>query len=662
MLYRINQHIVAFFLVLCIANVSMAFGQDKKVMRAMETYEAGHYYDATELLKDAYERASEDSVKNKIIFQIANCYREMNEPKKAELWFRKAIFRGYNEPLALLYYAQALQQNEKYEDAIEHYKKYKKLNPGDPRADNGITSCELIQTWLDNPTGYQVEEVKFINSRNDDYAPSYARDDFKALVFTSNREEAMGDVVHAATGKKFSDIFYSRQDVEGKWMAPTPLGESVNTEYAEGAPSVNHGFNTMYFTRCEKDDRKNKTCHIYASSKSGDTWGEASPLTIMEDTILAAHPAFTTDELTLYFVSNMPEGYGGTDIWMVQRESTGDEWEKPENLGDKINTKGNEVFPYVHPDGTLYFASNGHIGMGGLDIFKAENKGGDNWIVTNMRHPINSTTDDFGITFDHEYERGFFSSNRGIGGDDDIYSFVLPPLRFNMFGEVRNDKTNEPITQASVKIIGSDGTTMDSKVNDKGKFRFMLKPGIDYIFLASAENYLKDKIRITTKGLDKSKNFEDTIFLASIEEPIELPNIFYDYNKWSLRPESKTSLDKLVETLNDNPHITIELMAHTDSRGNATYNQELSQKRAQSVVDYLIKNGIDKERLVAKGYGESQPKKIDAQLAEQIPFFEEGTVLDDEYVNTLPSEDEKEIAWQINRRTEFKVLSTDYNK
>ncbi len=662
MLFLKNKYFLLLLLVYFIGNVHYAISQDKKLEKAYASYEARHYYESIEILKDAYERASADSTKNKIVFRIADCYRNLNETAKAELWFRKAIFRGYNEPIAVLYYAQAMQQNEKYEEAIEQYKRYKKLNPGDPRADNGIKSCEIIQTWLNNPTGYQVEEVKFINSKYDDFAPSFARDDYEELVFTSNREEAMGDAIHAATGEKFSDIFTTKQDVEGKWLEPSPLGETINTEFSEGAPFVNNDFNKMYFTRCEKDDSEDKTCQIYVSSKSGEGWGEAQHIPVIEDTLLMAHPAFSSNELTLYFVSKLPDGYGGTDIWMIERESPGAEWEEPENLGDKINTKGNELFPYIHPDGTLYFASDGHIGMGGLDIFKAEKKGGADWVVSNMRYPVNSSADDFGITFDHELERGFFSSSRGVGGDDDIFSFVLPPLRFNIYGDVRDNKTQEPIEDAKVKLIGSDGTTMETAANDKGEFRFMLKPGTDYLFLASAEDYLKNKIRMTTKGFNQSKNFEDTIFLASIEAPIELPNIFYDYNKWTLRPESKQSLDQLVETLNDNPHVTIELMAHTDSRGGEKYNKDLSQKRAQSVVNYLIENGIDEERLVAKGYGESKPKKIDKQLAEQIPFFEEGTVLNDEYINSLPSEDEKEIAWQINRRTEFKVLSTDYNK
>jgi peptidoglycan-associated lipoprotein len=293
----------------------------------------------------------------------------------------------------------------------------------------------------------------------------------------------------------------------------------------------------------------------------------------------------------------------------------------------------------------LYFASDGHIGMGGLDIFRAVPQTGGSWLVQNMRPPINSNADDFGITFEREAERGLFSSARKGRGADDLFSFELPPLVFSITGLVKDEKTGQPVP---------------AETGNAGDFKFSLRPEVDYIFLASAKGYLNGKEKETTRGQDKSREFMATIVLTPIDRPIELPNIFYDFGKWDLRPESMVSLDKLVETLNDNPNITIELMSHTDSRDTEEYNLDLSQKRAQSVVDYLIAKGIERERLTARGYGEASPKVVDALIVQESPFLRAGATLTEQYINALQSDEQKEIAHQINRRTEFRVLRTDY--
>jgi peptidoglycan-associated lipoprotein len=330
-------------------------------------------------------------------------------------------------------------------------------------------------------------------------------------------------------------------------------------------------------------------------------------------------------------------------------------------MGEDINTPGDEMFPYAHPDGTLYFSSDSHIGVGGLDIYKASPAESGRWTVENMRPPVNSSQDDFGITFEKEAERGFFSSSRKGRGNDEIYSFFLPPLKFNLTGIVRDEKTDKVLKETSVKSIGSDGITVEASTNEEGAFRFMLKPNTDYVFIASKRGYLNGKERETTKGLEKSNDFRTIIYLSPVDQVIELPNIYYDFGKWDLRPESMVALDKLVETLNDNPNITIELMSHTDSRGSTQDNELLSQKRAQSVVDYLISKSIAADRLQAKGYGESVPKVVDEKVAGENKFLTVGQVLNEEFINLLPAtNNEQEIAHQINRRTEFRVISTDY--
>jgi len=639
-------------------------GQNRKVEKADEAFEAGEFYDAIDLYKDAYSMVKNKELKTEIVFKIAECYRLTNEPVKAELWYKKAIDRGYMDPTAILYYAQTKQKNGKYAEAIEEFKKYGQLVPSDRRSNEGIRACDLALKWLDNPVGYKITEMRFFNSRGNDFSPAYARDDYQVVYFTSSREEATGNKTHGATGQNFTDIFFSTRDRKGKWSTPEPLAEPINTEFEEGTPSFTGDFNTMFFTRCEVNKRKRLGCRIMVSQavpNAANEWSKPKPLNLLPDSLVEAHPSVTEDGLTLYFVSNMDGGFGGKDIWKVSRAGVSDSWGEPENLGPDINTKGDEMFPFIHPDGTLYFASDGHPGMGGLDIFRAEEQEGGRWSVENMKSPINSSSDDFGITFQKEKEEGFFSSTRKGRGNDDIYAFVLPPLKFSVDGIVRDAQTDQPIPGASVRLIGSDGLTLRDSASEQGTFRFMLKPNVDYIFIASSEGYLNGKIRETTKGLSESKDLKATILLSSIEKPIEIPNIYYDFGKWDLRPESIVALDNLVEILNDNPNIVIELRSHTDSRDTEEYNLNLSQKRAQSVVDYLITKGIQADRLVAKGYGESMPKVVNKKLAEQYEFLSEGTVLNDDFIKSLPDIQQQEICHQINRRTEFQVLRTDYN-
>ncbi len=654
-----HAYIYTTILIFAIA-ASTAFGQKgRRSAKAYEAFEAGEYKIAVDLLKDAYNQTGNKEEKNEIVFLIAESFFRTNEPRKAEMWYKKAISRGYNRPEVYLKYAESMKKNEEYEEAIAQFQKYKELVPDDPRGENGILSCELAMEWMSNPNGYEVENMKFFNSRELDFSPYYAREDYGVVYFTSSRDGSTGEAIHGATNENFTDIYTSTIDRKGSWSEPVPLGENVNSEFEDGTPVLSPDFNTIYFTRCHKNKNKAMGCNIYTAIREGEDWGKASSLGLTSDSIVAAHPAVSADELTMYFVSDMEGTAGDMDIWKMTRTSKSEEWENLENLGPQINTEAKEVYPYLHPDGTLYFASNGHIGMGGLDIFKATQKEDGNWEVENMRYPINSFADDFGMVFEKEIERGYFTSSRTTRGDDDIFMFMLPPLRFNIIGRVLDEKTDEPIEGSIVKSISSDGITLESTTDDDGSFRFMLKPGTDYLFIASAEGYLNGKERETTKGLSQSRDFRTSILLSSIEKPIELPNIIYDFNKWDLRPESMVMLDKLVETLEDNPNITIELMSHTDNRGSDEANVELSQKRAQSAVEYLIQKGISNDRLTAKGYGESVPRVIDEQTAEQTNF-EIGDVLDAEYIDNLDTEMEKEVAHQLNRRTEFRVLRTDY--
>jgi peptidoglycan-associated lipoprotein len=636
--------------------------QKRKMERAYESFTAGEYYDAIDLFKDAYSKIkkSDKQGRAELVYMIAECYRLVNDPKNSETWYKLAVKSSYSKPEAQFWLAESVKKNGKYPQAIDEFKKYKQLVPGDARADQEIRSCELASEWQRNPEAYKVEDLKEVNSKESDFGPAFASDDYGTIYFTSSRDDAAGNKTHGATGQSFTDIFESRIDKKSKWSTPVPL-EVVNSEFEEGTPSFSPDYREMYFTRCEAGKRETRGCEIMYSKKSGSTWSQPENMKILPDTVIAAHPAISPDGSTLYFVSDIKGGYGKKDIWRVSKTGTG--WSAPVNLGPDINTPGDELFPYVRSDNTLYFSSDGHIGMGGLDIYKAVYQPDGSWVVTNMKPPINSSSDDFSIVFEDGNEQGIFSSTRKGRGNDDLYSFELPPLKFSVTGLVKDEKTGAAISASTVQLIASDGSNLQAETGNGGDFKFNLKPNVDYIFLASKQGYLNGKEKETTKGQERSREFMVTILLTSFDKPIELPNILYDFGKWDLRPESMVSLDDLVETMTDpnlNPHITIEIMSHTDSRDTEEYNQTLSQKRAQSVVDYLVSKGVEADRLTARGYGESTPKVVDAAVQSQYPFLKAGTVLNDQFINSLPNDEQKEIAHQINRRTEFRVLRTDY--
>ena len=637
-----------------------ATAQKKKAERAYSSYNAGEYFDAIDQFKDAYSKTkkADKNTKSELVFMIAECYRLVNDPKNAETWYKLAVKSSYSKPDAQFWLAESMKKNGKHQQAIEEYKKYKQIAPSDARADQEIRSCELAIEWMRNPEAYKVEELKEINSKEADFSPAYGRDDFGMIYFTSSRDDAAGNKTHGATGQSFTDIFESRIDKKSKWSTPVPVGV-INSDFEDGTPAFSSDYKELYFTRCEAGKREKKGCVIMYSKKTGDIWSDPKNIGILPDSLVAAHPSISPDGSTLYFVSDIEGGFGKKDIWKVTGAGSG-AWSKPVNLGPDINTSGDELFPYEREDGTLYFASDGQIGMGGLDIFKAKPQPDGSWTVQNMKPPINSFADDFGIAFENGNERGIFTSTRKGRGNDELYSFELPPLKFNVTGLVKDEKTGTAITGSLVQLIASDGSNLQAETGTGGDFKFALKADVDYIFLASKRGYLNGKEKETTKGQEKSREFMVSILLTPIDKPIELPNILYDFGKWDLRPESMISLDKLIETLIDNPNVTIELMSHTDSRDTEEYNQDLSQKRAQVVVQYLIEKGIESARLSAKGYGESTPKVVDALIAAQNPFLKNGTALTEQYINSLSSDEQKEIAHQINRRTEFRVLRIDY--
>lgn len=650
-------------LIFIFASLFLSCSSKKNLRLANTSYEIGEYSMAIEKFRKAYRKSKGTAMeKAEMAYQMGEMYRLMGEYANASIWYRNAIRRKYPENKAMLHFAECQRAEQQFETAQQWYLAYLDSVPDDEKALNGLKACEKAVEWINKPSRYVVNVVKELNSKFRDYSPAYVGGKDNELVFTSSQDLATGNRKSSITGEKFADLFISTFEVQKqKWSIPKLLDENmmINTGEEEGAPSFSANGNQLYFTRCRYDKMEDLGAEIYVSTQSRGEWSDPVKLNLAGDSLIVAHSSLSADGKTLYFVSDRPGGFGGKDIWKV--EKTGNDFGKPENLGPEINTPGNEVFPCTHPDGTLYFSSDYHIGIGGLDIFKAEKKEKSGWVVENMGTPINSSGDDFGITFaSGEEVKGMFSSNRKGSRKDDIYSFYLPPKIFQANGEIINKETGQRLDGATIRVIGTDGTMLRMRASG-GRFQMKLKPETEYVFAAYKEGFLNDKARETTIGLEESKNFKLELQLTPTDAPIKIENINYEFGKWDLLAESKLSLDSLVSILNFNPTITIELMAHTDHIGSEAANFELSQKRAQSVVEYLIEKGINPDRLMAKGYGETWPKKVTRELAKQYDFLKRNDELTEQFISKLTPE-QQEIARAINRRTEFRVLSDDFHE
>ncbi|MBN2776682.1 MAG: OmpA family protein [Bacteroidales bacterium] len=628
-----------------------------------------------DLAKDYYEKSlgsiTAQADKAEVNYKLGYCYKMLGNSDKAEMYFGVAVdnyVKGVIKPDVLLFYADALKMNGKYEDAIDIYKQYLQVSPQDHRAKSGLEACTLVPKWINRPTRYKVINVSKFNTLQLDFSPVWASKDFRSLYFTSSREGSMGSRDNYKSGQKFTDIFEVTQDRKGNWSEPIPVAGGLNTEEDEGASTVSMKGNDMYFTRCKAGKKVDEPCKIFYVNKKGNAWGEPILVSFPGfDNYEVGYPALSKDDKTLYFSAEAPAGYGGMDLYMAERIGTsGYEFGRPINLGPEINTLGDEVFPTVRSNGTLYFASDGHKGMGGLDIYKAitDDKGTITGIE-NMKYPINSSFDDFGIIFDGDNETGYLSSNRKGGkGSDDIYSFSLPPLVITLNGLVRDTTDVDKILlvkDAKVTIMNDAGVAGELISSATGGFTFKLEPNQNYKIKAEmTKDYFSNSTSFSTFNIEYDTVINVVINLAKIPKIITLPNIEYEYDKADLRPESTVALDGLVKTMEDNPNLTIELRAHTDFRGNDDYNMELSLERAKSCVVYLIEKGVKADRLTAKGLGETEPKVIDKELNKAFPYFPVGTVLDEKYITNLKDNKKREEAHQINRRTEFSVLSTDY--
>ncbi len=632
-----------------------------KLSVADEQMERGEYYDASRTYRKVYNKLTkreERPQRGAIAFKMGECYRKLNMHARASAAYQNAVRYAYPDSMTMLYLGQSLQAEGKYQAAINAYEQFLATSPKAVElAETGIAGCRMGIDVKKNPTRYVVKNAKLFNSRRADFSPMFFDKAADVLYFTTTNEKVSGSKKSEITGMKKGDVWVTRKNERGEWQRPEAVEGELNSEHDEGIVSFTPDGQTMYLTRARREVNAHTGVEIFTSQRSDAKWSAPVKFEITADTLSSyGHPAVSPDGNWLYFTSDMPGGYGGKDIWRINlKERTG----SLENLGEFINTPGDEVFPYMRSDSVLYFASDGHAGLGGLDIFRAALQPSGGWSVVNMGSPINSSSDDFGITFG-EGESGYFSSNRSDGrGYDHIYSFVLPDLKITISGMVL-DRDEEPVPNAVIRIIGDDGSNQKATGKVDGSFSFPLQRGVRYVMLAGARGYLNARQEFTSDTAEEDAEYNVDFVLASITKPNVVDNIFYDFDKATLRPESCEALDSIVQVLHDNPNVTIEMASHTDRWGSEEYNMDLSERRAQSVIDYLVAAGIKRDRLQPQGYGKSRPKAITKKLAREFPQFKEGDVLTEEYILALPEEVDMEIADQINRRTEFQVLSTDY--
>lgn len=642
---------------LCLAAAILMQGcRGPKLSVADEQMARGEYFDASRTYRKIYNKTGREDklLRASIAFKMAECHSRLSQNARAAAAYQNAIRYGYPDSTAILNMARSLHADGKYAAALKAYDEFLALAPENAEARSGRDGASMALEAKGRKSRYIVRNAKLFNSRRSDFSPMFSGD---ILYFTTTNEKVTGTNKSEITGMKRGDIWMSRKNERGEWQRPEPVEGELNTEHDEGIVSFSPDGSTMYLTRAVRKPAADSGTAIYTSQRSDAKWSAPVILEITADTVSNhAHPAVSPSGEWLYFSSDMP-GEGGRDLWRINLK---DRAGSLENLGPWINTPGDEMFPYCLTDSIIYFASDGHPGFGGLDLFKATMTRSGGWKVENLGLPINSAADDFGITFASPgREVGYFSSNRGDArGYDHIFSFELPDLKILISGYV-TDTDDEPVRGATIRIVGSDGSNQKAIARDDGSFSFPLQRGVSYVMLAGAKGYLNAKQEFTSDAAEEDAEYNVDFMLASINKPNIVENIFYDFDKATLRPESTAALDELASLLRDNPNITIQMGAHTDRVGSDDYNNRLSERRAKSVVDYLIAAGISPDRLTHHGYGKTRPKVVTKRVNKQFPQFPEGTVLDEEFVLTLDEAD-REAADQINRRTEFEVISIDY--
>lgn len=634
-----------------------------KLSDADRHFARGEYFEAAEKYRKVYRKTSpkKRDLRGEVAFRMGESYRLINNPIRANAAYANAVRYNANYNTLHLQYARTLHKAAKYKEAAIQYEEFLKLFPDNAFALNGLEGTKLAAEWKASPTPYEIKRMSlFETSKGGEFSPALLPPNYEHLYFTANHKDATGDTISKITGTKNNDIYMSRLDENGAWMKPEKIKSPINTSFDEGVVSFSKEGTTMYYTYSRQDTINNTFPEIFVSERSGGSWAAGSKLDIYRDTTrIYAHPSLSPSGKWLYFVSDMKGGYGGKDIWRARM--AGGNVDYIENLGPQINTAGDDMFPSVRSDSVFYFSSNGHPGMGGLDIFRAVyNEQRKEWTVENLKSPINSEADDFGITFEGNKEAGFFSSNRDDArGLDHIYSFIYPIFKAKVEGYIV-DTDDEFIHDAMIRIVGNDGTINKIPGKENGTYSVDVQRGVEYVLLGSAKDHLNTKMTLKTADIKRDSTYLVDFILTPINKPVVLENIYFDFDKSDLKPEAKKDLNGLIELLVLNPNVSIELSSHTDRKGSDEYNDKLSQRRADAVVEYLIKGGIAKARLTSVGYGKQKPKTVTRSVVKKYDFLHEGEILNEAFIESLTPE-QQNIADQINRRTEFKVVSITFD-
>lgn len=636
-------------------------GADNYARKAEEYYAIGEYYDAAEEFKKAYSNTpvKEKAKRGERAWKMAECYRRIGYSAKAAGGYQNAVRYKAGGAEATLRLAQMQHWMGKYNDAIKNYTLYLDSVPSSMEAQVGLEGCRQASVWKKKGSLYSIKKQPILASRRADYSPALYGSEWDQLYFSTTRQQAKGEELSGITGVKMADIFFSQKDDKGKWSKPEPIEGEVNTAYEDGACSFSPDGKTMYFTRCTHDPNYPRYAVIMSSNRSDASWGKPEEVKISNDTLSTfAYPAVSPDGKWLYFSSDMPGGQGGMDLWKISLDEYG--YGAPENLGPQINTFADEVFPSFRANGELYFSSDGHPGMGGLDLFRAEQDSSGIWTMENLGSPMNSAGDDFGMTFEGLHNRGFFSTNRGNGrGWDQIMSFECPEIVQSIKGWVY-EKDGYELPEALVYMVGNDGTNLKLSVRSDGSFVQEVKPNVDYVLLGTCNGYLNHKQEISIDTSSVSREYVLQFPLASMTTPVLIRNVFYEFDSAALTDSSTIALDSLALLLTENPGVTIELSSHCDYRGKDDYNLRLSQRRAESVVNHLVSKGLPAERMIPVGYGESRPKVVTRRIAEHNPFLQVGDTLTEAFILALPEEAQQEVCNALNRRTEFRVMRTTF--
>jgi len=581
--------------------------QNSDTKKADKLFENLAYTDAIE----AYSKLIEKGKGGPYVYtQLAKSYTILNDTKQAESFYKRAAKIKNASPEVIYGYAQALKTNGKAGEYSTWMKKFVQSSPNDPRAKLFSSNPNYLGTLLEMEPAFTVQNAEKLNSNVADFG-AFVKDN--TLYFASARNTLRKN--HNLNGEPFLDLYSATLD--GSSMgAPEILNGDVNTKYHESSIAISPDGNRMYFDRndffegdLDKDNEGINQINMYTAEKVSGNWENIESVPFNDDNYSTGHPALSPDGKTLYFSSDKPGGKGGSDIYMVSVNGDGS-FGEPKLLPGAVNTSGTEAFPFMADDGTLYFSSNGHLGLGGLDAFSAFAKAGSFSTPENLGPGVNSGSDDFAIYVSPDNKTGFISSNRDGGkGSDDIYILgQVPPCDVDVAFTVE-DEAGVGISQALVKVVNNTDETSDSDTaTTTGKYLFSSKCNRDYTITASADGY-KSKTRTLTVGKDGTQNI---IVLEPIEPPVitktevVLNPIYFDFDKWNIRPDAAAELDRLVFAMQNNPTMVISGESHTDSRGSDSYNQNLSQKRAASMRDYVISKGISASRISGVGKGESE--------------------------------------------------------